>query len=496
MHAITCQHYCLSILIPFDHVVTFQFYNVTFIKGDAFSIGKHTIVSIWINSKIKHICPITIEIHYKLHFVDFTCNDISVLQNFCMFNTPNLKVIIIRHNKIVIVKPKAFLGINEIALLDLSFNSLTKLSKAFYKDLTIFIFNISENYFQIIDDDIIGNLRPRVISSNDAWICCLFQLAATVCVGKRLMPINCKVNLGTSAAKTVKVFCFSLVIFLNILASFLQSVKLRSIIFHNMLCMYVTGLICGLYLLFLFSADQYLGDTYMFYHEKWIEHVCCKTLSFLSLFSTINYIHLLNFYLISQLTAIIFPLYFAKNKDRWTKYLFQRLIVVAILSCFLFTVRIRNGSLPSICTLIENSPSSEKVQVVTLSLIVLQTGSCLSVFVCYLLTFTNLKTSQIMRQSRIRVDNQILVQGLLVTTVHLICMLGSNSILILKILNKRHSSKLLTWNAILVIPLLFIINPLMFSICPFVKGKRRMERENMNRLVNRPTIKQFSEVYD
>ena len=118
----------------------------------------------------------------------------------------------------------------------------------------------------------------------------------------------------------------------------------------------------------------------------------------------------------------------------------------------------------------------------------------MSVFICYLLTFTKLKTSQIMRQSRVRVDNQILVQGLLVTAVHLICMLGSNFILILKILNENHPSMLLTWNAILVIPFIFIMNPLLFSICPFVKGKRRMERENMNKLTN--TIKQFSEVYD
>ena len=322
----------------------------------------------------------------------------------------------------------------------------------------------------------------------------MFQLAVTVCVGNRLSPINCEVILGTSAAKIVTTLCLCLVIFLNILAVLLQLIKLRSITFQNKLYMYVTGLTYGLYLLCLFSADQYLGDTYIFYHEKWIEHVCCKTLSFLSLFSTINNIHLLNLYLISQLTAIMSPLYFAKNKERWTKYLFQSLTVVAILSCFLFAVRIRNSPLPSICTLIENSPSSGKVQVVTLSLIVLQTGSFLSVLVCYLLTMTKLKTSQIMRQSRIRVENQILVQGLLVTTVHLICMLGSNSILILKILNESHSSKLLTWNAILVIPLLFIMDPLMFSICPFVKGKRRMERENINKLVN--TIKQFSEVYD
>ena len=494
MHAITCQHYSLSIMIPFDHVLMFKFYNVTFIKGDAFSIGKHTIVSIWINSKIKRICPITIEMHYKLHFVDFTCNAISLLQNLCMVNTPNLKVIILRHNKIVNVKTNAFSDLHEIALLDLSFNSLTQLSEVFYKEISIFIFNISENYFEIIDEDIIYNLRPKVISSNDVRICCMFQLAFTVCVGNRLLPINCEVILGTSAAKIVTVLCFCLVIFLNILAVLLQLITLRSITFQNKLCTYVTGLTYGIYLLCLFSADQYLGNTYIFYHEKWIEHVCCKTLSFLSLFSIINYIHLLNLYLISQLTAIMFPLYFAKNKEGWTKYLFQSLIVVAILSCFLFAVRIRNGPLPSICTLIENSPSSEKVQVVTLSLIVLQTVSCLSIFVCYLLTFTKLKTSQIMRQSRIRVENQILVQGLLVTTVHLICMLGSNSILILKILNESHPSKLLIWNAILVIPLLFIMDPLMFSICPFVKGKRRMERENINKLVN--TINQFSEVYD
>ena len=282
MHAISCKHSSLSMLIPFDHALKFKFDNVTFIKGNAYSIGKHTIVSIWVNSKIKHICPITIATHYKLHFVDFTCNAISLLQNFCMVNTPNLKVIILRHNKIVNVKTNAFSGLHEIALLDLSFNSLTQLSKVFYKEISIFIFNISENYFEIIDEDIIGNLRPRIISSNDARICCIFQLAVTVCVGNGLMPFNCEEILGTSAAKTVTILCFCLVIFLNILAAFLQSVKLRSITFRNILCMYVTGLIYGLYLLFLFSADQYLGDTYMFYHEKWIKHVCCKTLSFIS----------------------------------------------------------------------------------------------------------------------------------------------------------------------------------------------------------------------
>ena len=155
MHALTCKHYPLSTLIPFDHALKFKFDNVTFITGNAFSMGKHVVVSIWVNSKIKHICPITIEVHSQLHFVDFTCNDINLLENLCMLNTPNVKVIILRHNKIMIVKPKAFFGINEIALLDLSFNSLTKLSTAFYQYLKFYILNISENYFKNIEDDII-----------------------------------------------------------------------------------------------------------------------------------------------------------------------------------------------------------------------------------------------------------------------------------------------------------------------------------------------------
>ena len=66
-----------------------------------------------------------LEIHYYLHFLDLTHNEISVPDNFCMLNTPNLKVIVLKNNYVKIIKPKALKGINKVILLDLSFNNLT-----------------------------------------------------------------------------------------------------------------------------------------------------------------------------------------------------------------------------------------------------------------------------------------------------------------------------------------------------------------------------------
>ena len=477
MYAIKCNDsYALS-LISIEHIVMSKFFNVTTDHLGRFLVGKNKIVLIWINSQIKHICPIVLEIHYYLHFLDLTHNEISVLDNFCMFNTPNLKVIVLKNNCVKIIKPKALKGINKIMLLDLSNNSLTEISGRLYIHLDIYIINISHNHFERFDDNIINYLKTSVIATNDYRICCIFRQTVATCIANQLLSVNCKTIFNTLFSKTITIITCSFLIFLNILGILFIYLKDRSIIFQNILYMHLSGLLYGLYLLSLFSANHYFGHTFPFYCDKWIKHIFCKVISFISLFTNLSYNYLLNSFLICQVTAVTFPLYFVTNKERSVKYLPRGLIIISILCCVLYSVRIRNGTLSSLCTLIENTAHG-KMQVVTLTLILIQTVSCVIVPSCYLITFKQLRKSQIMKQAGLKKDNQIFVQGFLVSSVHLSGMLGSTMILILSIMKDIFSSVLLTWNIILIIPLPYILNPFILSSYPFLlRRKKTKQRE-------------------
>ena len=189
--------------------------------------------------------------------------------------------------------------------------------------------------------------------------------------------------------------------------------------------------------------------------------------------------YLLTSFLVSRVTAVTFPLYFIRNKERSVKYLPRGIIIICILSCSLYTVRIRNGPLSSLCTLIENTAHGKIV--VTITLIMIQTGSCVIVPSCYLITFKQLKKSKIMKQASLKKDNQIVIEGLLVSSVHLSGMLGSSIILVLSIIKDSFSLVLLTWNVILIIPLPCVIIPFILSLHPFLIGKKTRQTENMTR---------------
>ena len=324
----------------------------------------------------------------------------------------------------------------------------------------------------------IQNLKTSVIATDDHRICSITRHTVAICIMNQLFSVRCKTILDTLFSKTITTMNFSFVIFLNIVGMLISYLKDRSITFQNILYIHISSLLYGLYLLSLFSVNHYFGHTYIFYYDKWIKHIFCKVISFLSLFSNLSYNYLLTSFLVSQVTAVTFPLYSVRNKERSVKYLPIGIIIICILSCILYTVRIRNGPLSSLCTLIENTAHG-KIQVVTITLTMIQTGRCVIVPSCYLITFKQLKKSKIMKQARLKKDNQIVIQGLLVSSVHFSGMLGSSLILILSIIKDSFSSVLLTWNVILIIPLPYIIIHFIFSLHPFLMGKKTRQTENM-----------------
>ena len=128
-----------------------------------------------------------------------------------------------------------------------------------------------------------------MIATDDHRICCIIRHTVAICIMNQLFSARCKTILDTLFSKTITTMTFSFVIFLNIFGILINYLKDRFITFQNILYMHISSLLYGLYLLSLFSVNHYFGHTYIFYYDKWIKHIFCKVISFLSLFSNLSY---------------------------------------------------------------------------------------------------------------------------------------------------------------------------------------------------------------
>ena len=356
--------------------------------------------------------------------------------------------------------------------------------------------NISFNKFTHIDSSLRDKLTVDMISTNDYRICCLMVNTDTTCLTKPQWPESHEVMLYSLSSKIVTILEFVLIIFLNIISLLSRFIKFRYVgkfeyvrtaniklnKMNNKLCNFefnviilnVNDILFGLYLVTRFVVDQYYERTYVVYAKQWMHSFLCKSLGIISIFSMLNSLFLLNLLSLSRLYTVkySFKSYF-RNIKIISKQIIAGVMCNAILCVVIFFTYLnieQNAMMPSsVCLFLGETLKSITVKTATIMIIVLQMGSFLSITICYLMMWKEIKKSSFTISRTASIDRKVLIQSLLVTVTNVLYWLPSSAIYFTSIVKESYPTNLLLWNVILINPVNSVINPIIFCIMPLVK---------------------------
>ena len=102
-------------------------------------------------------------------------------------------------------------------------------------------------------------------------------------------------------------------------------------------------------------------------------------------------------------------------------------------------------------------------------MIVLQMESFLSITICYLMIWMEIKKLPFTISQTASINKQVLIQSFLVTITNVLCWLSSSAIYFTSIVKENYPTNLFLWNVILINPVNSVINPIIFCIMPLVK---------------------------
>ena len=223
----------------------------------------------------------------------------------------------------------------------------------------------------------------------------------------------------------------------------------------------------------LFYVDLYYGNSYVVYAKEWLKSLCCKILGFISFFALLNSLFLLTLAAISRLFVVKFPFnsHF-KSVKIFIRYIIGGIlcdVVCCIVVAYIYGFVEQNNFMPSpVCIYLGETFKSPVVKNVTVVVAFLQIFCFIITTVIYVVIMGTLKNQNI--KKNFEAEQQVLIQVLLVTATNAICWIPSSILYLTSIAMETYPTSLIMWNVILINPVNSVINPIIFSIIPMVRG--------------------------
>ena len=498
MYSIYCSNidFLLTGTSLIDNVIFIKLINVThnkLSKGNTIQTGNSLVAIIWCSSSLSKMCITNFSSAF-VQLVDFSYNELETMETFCFSSKSNLKVMLLSHNKLRYLAP---IGLKKLIKLDLSHNRIWQMSYKLFKDLRLIVLNISFNKFMKIHITLNRYLIVDMLLTEDYRICCLMSSTNSICSTKPRWPQSCNVMFNTLISKVIIIFEFTTIILFNTFSFFstffqlkfteqskhisksdfivTKSKKSYSTLSVHIMFLNLNDILFGIYLASLFFANQYYGETYVINASTWLSGMYCRFLGFISTFSLLNSLYLLNMLTISKMYAVHFPLkYNFKNIKTDFMYLIQgtgcNLFISIMILCSYHSFEQKPEMPSSICLYFGENHSSHTLVITTISLVLLQLGS----FILVAILYTNvqkkiMKSIEAISQNTL-LNSKVISQSLLVTITNAICWLPFSVIFIPSLVMDTYPIELLLWNIILINPINSVINTIIFCIAPTIRG--------------------------
>ena len=470
MYAISCSNSMYDSISFHSHNMVFiKFKNITVTLGNAKLLNSGNIIAlIWSQSNFDDICFLNLTLeaagYLSLQLIDASFNVIQVLKSYCLFGSKNIKILLLSNNALSVLQPHTFAGLDKLFKLDLSHNNLVELSHKILINSEIEILDIRKNSFRSIDPQISLHLKVDLIFTDDYKLCCLMVATDTICLTKPKWPESCKVMLDRMSAKIVAIFEFIMIIILNSVSiicqtknlicrntkynSNVQKKKRQNVIFLiNILSINTNDILFGIYLCAIFMVDLHYGTTYVVYVNQWLSHGFCKALGFISTFSLLNSLLFLNLVAVSRFYIVKYPFsYHFKTIKVMARYLVT-IVLCNIMFCALIlfsyqTIETNSLMSSSACLFLGETFKSVTVKIATILIIILQTGSFVSITIFSIEMWNELKKSTVSSSNTNSADKEVLKQSVLVTVTNALCWLPSSAIYIASLIMEAYPTNL------------------------------------------------------
>ena len=470
MYAVVCKNETLSHLsIVFGtDVVFFKLLNIKNDLRGELQIGNETVSLIWSHSGLKSVCSI----HGKaLQLVDYSFNNIQRIEPDCFSLYENLN-----NNKIKFLNPITFGGLTKLIKLDISKNCLFHL---FSLPNKLKILNISHNNFVRIRLNF-RQLNIQMIFTNDYRICCLVNKLNVYC---SVNPKKCKTILYSIGFRVAFIVILLLVVILNILSLILRKYKFKSLpnnekslVFDaNLSTMNVNNVATAICVLSILAASFQYEKIYFSGFDNWKKHIICKICGFIFNVGYLHSVLLVNLLTFYRFIAVKYPLKsYLKDVEMLRKIQLKLFICItsmyALSSVFYHIAEQRDEMPTALCMYVGGTNSSITIRCVTLCLVIIQTGSFISVTIFYSFIVQVLRKQKCTTLNRSKSNNdKVILQAVLICASKALCYLPSSTIYIASVVMEGFPIDVLMWNAMIVHSMELLMNPIIYCLIPWNK---------------------------
>ncbi len=489
LKAARCEKSMTFTLDLLDFALNFSYFkiiSILFSSGHEKGMQHSTdlTVFIWIYSKLKKVCNMFHVLISSLKHVDFSFNEIMSLEKGCFKNAPNMKILILKENKLA--KLHSF-GTKELQKLDLSKNKLISFLPGIDNFELIILLDVRQNNFEFISNDI--NQKVAQISgilTDDFRICCFIRQVMTGnCSSVQpVWPFSCQSTFITPVKNIVGIITATMVFCLNTFALLLvlkqrsqydkldqtQAQKAAAFLINTLL-LSGNDLSLGLNLAVVLVLEKWLSGHSLLLFTKWMGSIPCTLIGAFSMFSLINSYILINCLSVSRLLVVKYP--FAqhfKSSHNTMKYL-GILITCNAIFCGSITVVLlfmqNNTPLP-LCTFLGETQQSSTITLGTLFVALSQWLSFFFFLYCYTSILSEMnKTAE--KVTGTFSHNKLQYQIILLGAAHAVCWLPSSFIYFATLVKETYPIEIIVWNTVLVNQLNCIVNPIFYTIAPAVK---------------------------
>ena len=461
-----------KINLPYKMVwITHTVFNVS----DAYFVLDHDAVFACVtNTNLHSICQVGFNLQ-KLLTLDTSSNVIRAISQKCFQDSNNLKILNLNDNFIHKIEQNAFCNLPVLLVLNLTGNLLSALTSDIFTGLEqIALLSINGTDLTHVDAQALTRLQLSILETQDILLCCLTP-NNTHCTVQVPWYVSCT-NLFPSKAIEITFYCISTVIFiLNTV-----SMKVQRQVFVKKLdntgaygvtvgAINLSDVTCAIPLVFLWSANLYFGNTFIFCAKHWQSGVLC----YFS-FGTTLYFGMLSPLLIcvlavSRLMVVLHPL---DTQFKDTSFVLKCIGIVFASAAFfavLLTVLtwILTTEIPMfLCSpFIDLTGSVTVILFLTWFVVITQVGISICVLIVYIILIVSLnKSQQRLKEATSKKQSNFLliIQIVVVTSSNIICWIPSGIIYLLSMFLEQYPIEMLIWLTVAVTPINSIANPTVF----------------------------------
>ncbi len=472
LYSLSCRNMSISHIFLGNLSYSIFHLSLTDMSGlSTFRENLHAEVIKMSKNKVENICS-TVSSVVLLRFFDVSQNKLTSIKGRCFVELFALKVVLLNRNNISSFESKSFVHLNKLSLVDVSHNVIEWLPSDIFDNVSqIYSLKLTNNRFAQLEKNMFKTFPVKLLIADKFHVCCITP-PEMVCPTDVPWFTSCSFLFPNKAMRMLFISASLAVLVTNGLSlceKMLRMAKFGRIHVFNIFVFFINSgdLLCALYLIIIWVADFFYGDTFVLDDLSWRRNILCTSAFGVMLDFSFFMPPLLVLLSVARLMVVLFPFNSKfKSKEFVLPCLLLVTLAVASISGILTFIVSCTGTLPSsLCSpFIDPTRSDSNIKAITLIVATIQCLSFVTMSGVYFSLAKVLKESSCsdILESQQAVKKSVTLQLVLVTASNLLCWLPSSAIFLSSLFQALHSVDLLFWATTALVPVNSVLNPVIF----------------------------------